>query len=153
MRSPSAFTSGILISIKINSQNNLRPKQNHFQRKAHSRKFYVAKMSPKVLYLKMFSALKFQFDLNMSSARLILFGRILIVCFITITTSVEWFEPRLNITSDFWGAENTTEDELIPGQCQINEGVKHVPLSSRGGGGLGRLITTTKGLFCILIQP
>ena len=30
--------------------------------------------------------------------------------------SVEWYEPRLNITSEFWGAENTTDDELIPGK-------------------------------------
>ena len=30
-------------------------------------------------------------------------------------SSVEWYEPRLNITSEFWGSENTTDDELIPG--------------------------------------
>ena len=29
---------------------------------------------------------------------------------------MEWYEPRLNITSEFWGAENTTDDELIPGK-------------------------------------
>jgi len=33
--------------------------------------------------------------------------------------SVEWYEPRLNITSDFWGAENTTEDELIPVNLEL----------------------------------
>ena len=32
-------------------------------------------------------------------------------------SSVEWYEPRLNITSEFWGSENTTDDELIPGIC------------------------------------
>ena len=39
-----------------------------------------------------------------------------IIIVIIIIISVEWYEPRLNITSDFWGAENTTEDELIPGE-------------------------------------
>ena len=33
--------------------------------------------------------------------------------------SVEWFEPRLNLSSDLWGEGRVASDkELIPGECR-----------------------------------
>ena len=34
--------------------------------------------------------------------------------------SVEWLEPRLNLSTEFWGGENGTEDELFPGKTYLD---------------------------------
>ena len=33
--------------------------------------------------------------------------------------SVEWVEPRLNLSQDVWGAGSGVGDTLVPGGCEI----------------------------------
>ena len=49
---------------------------------------------------------------------------ITIIIIINITfTSVEWFEPRLNLSQDLWGPGMVINDEdLVPGNKREGEG-------------------------------
>ena len=34
--------------------------------------------------------------------------------------SVEWVEPRLNLSQDVWGAGSGVGDTLVPGGCEVD---------------------------------